>query len=310
MGATMSLLALIAALALEQFKPLSPHNIVQQALARYAFRLERWFDAGETHHGVIAWILAVVPIVAGILIVYLVLYRLSPVFAWGWNVVVLYFTMGFRQFSHHFRVIAEALRAGEIESARAALAEWLDERTGELTGAEIARRAIEQGLLCSHRHVFGVIFWFLALPGPVGAVLYHQAWVIDRRWAQRKTGDGQFGRFARNAFEVLDWIPVRLTAVSFAIVGDFEDALYCWRAQAAGWLNRGEGILLASGGGALGVRLGEDLHRNGALHYRPELGMGDEADAAFMQSTVGLVWRALVLWLLVLLLLTVANWVG
>jgi len=35
---------------------------------------------------------------------------------------------------------------------------------------------------------------------------------------------------------------------------------------------------------------------------RPGLGMGEEADADFMQSTVGLVWRSLVLSLLVLAL--------
>jgi cobalamin biosynthesis protein CobD/CbiB len=46
---------------------------------------------------------------------------------------------------------------------------------------------------------------------------------------------------------------------------------------------------------------------------RPELGTGDEADVDFMQSAVGLVWRAMVFWLIILLLLTLAsmaNWVG
>jgi cobalamin biosynthesis protein CobD/CbiB len=40
------------------------------------------------------------------------------------------------------------------------------------------------------------------------------------------------------------------------------------------------------------------------------MGTGDAADVDFMQSAVGLVWRALVLWLLLLLLLGLASLVG
>ena len=100
------------------------------------------------------------------------------------------------------------------------------------------------------------------------------------------------------------------TAVFFAIVGDFEDAIYCWRNQAAQWEDPDRGVILAAGAGALGVRLGQPLVENGELTERADLGLGEEADADFMQSTVGLVWRALVLWLLLLLLLGVASWVG
>jgi adenosylcobinamide-phosphate synthase len=68
--------------------------------------------------------------------------------------------------------------------------------------------------------------------------------------------------------------------------------------------------LLASGGGALGVRLGMPIHESGEVLERPEMGVGDDADAEFMQSTIGLVWRTLVLVFLVLALLGVAGWVG
>ena len=67
--------------------------------------------------------------------------------------------------------------------------------------------------------------------------------------------------------------------------------------------------MLASGGGALGVLLGGTLPVVGAEpDLRPELGVGDEPDADLLPSAVGLVWRALVLWLLLMFLLTLANW--
>jgi adenosylcobinamide-phosphate synthase len=43
---------------------------------------------------------------------------------------------------------------------------------------------------------------------------------------------------------------------------------------------------------------------------RPELGLGEDADPDFMQSTIGLVWRSLVLGLAVLALIWVSGWVG
>ncbi|MDP2155197.1 MAG: CobD/CbiB family protein, partial [Sulfuricella sp.] len=62
--------------------------------------------------------------------------------------------------------------------------------------------------------------------------------------------------------------------------------------------------------GALGVKLGEPLSYGGNIEFRPELGLGDAADADYLDSAVSLVWRAVVLWLVLLLLLTLAGWVG
>jgi len=101
---------------------------------------------------------------------------------------------------------------------------------------------------------------------------------------------------------------VRLTAFSFAMTGNFTDAIECWREQAASWRARAQGILLAAAAGALGVKLGGVLHEEGGIAYRPQLGDGDDADVDYMQAAVGLIWRALVLWLFLILLATLASW--
>lgn len=93
-------------------------------------------------------------------------------------------------------------------------------------------------------------------------------------------------------------------------MGDFEGAIYCWRTQAVLWPDKSSAILLASGAGALGVRLGMPVHESGGIVDRPELGQGDEASADYMQSTVGLIWRALLVCLFLLVLVGLAGWVG
>ena len=86
--------------------------------------------------------------------------------------------------------------------------------------------------------------------------------------------------------------------------------MYCWRTQASSCAGAAQGILLASGGGALGVRLGDALPRGDRVEFRPELGVGDEADVDYMQSAIGLIWRALVLWMFLVFLVTVAHSLG
>jgi adenosylcobinamide-phosphate synthase len=303
-----SLVSLIAALLLEQWRPLADRRYLYLLLARYASSLEGLFNAGESQHGKIAWLVAVLPVVIGAWLVYFFAYKASPVVALLVNVAALYLTMGFRQRSHFFTDIHVALKADDLVAARDALSAWRQESCDDLDREAVTRLAIEEALVSSHRYVFGVIFWFVLLPGPTGAILYRLSMFLDGRWSESASpGLERFAHFARGAFAVLDWLPARFTAAAFAIVGDFEDAVYCWRTQAASWPDRALGTVLSSGAGAIGVRLGMPVVVGGKLLDRPPLGTGDPADTGHLDSLVGLVWRALVMWLLVLLLVALAG---
>ncbi len=312
----MSLFALIAALLLEQLHPLASRKYLYGWLSSYVNFFQRHFNAGQQEHGKIAWLVAVLPLLAGVIVLYWMVYQVHPIFAWALNVLVLYLTMGFRQSSHYFTGIHRALRAGKLDEARSLLSRWRGMPLHELNAEEIARVTIEQALITSHRNVFGVIVWFvlfsvLGLGGAAGAVLYRLGQFLRTRWGARDQAElGEFGGFARLAFYFLEWLPIRLTAMTFAIVGDFEDTIYCWRTQAASWPDSEAGILLACGAGALGVRLGMPIPQGGMLEDRPELGVGDDADVDFIQSTIGLVWRSVVFWLILLLMLTLASLLG
>jgi adenosylcobinamide-phosphate synthase len=341
-------LSLVIALALEQWRPLVDRRMVFAPISSYAGFLERSFDAGEVHQGTIAWLLAVVPVAVAAWAIYAALAAANPLLGLAFNVATLYLTMGFRQHSHYFTGVQRALKDGELDRARRLLGEWRGHPCDALSAREVARLAIEGALTVAHRHVFGPIFWFVLLPGPSGAVLYRLALFLNHRWGglgrSGATGpvldlpgaaaeandvaaavaraaatsdddlasptEGRFGEFARKAFAAIDWLPARCTAAAFAVVGDFEDAVYCWRTQAARWPDAILGVVIAAGAGALGVRLGIPIPRGGTLEDRPEIGLGEDADPAFLDSTVGLVWRALVLWLAVLLVLGIARAFG
>jgi cobalamin biosynthesis protein CobD/CbiB len=183
------------------------------------------------------------------------------------------------------------------------LEEWRGASGVVRTREEVIRLSIEEALVASHRHVFGVLLWYLILPGPSGAILYRLAAYLAWRWKTM----GRFGDFAQHAFNALDWPAARLTAVAFAVVGDFEDAVYCWRTQARAWPEPNAGIVLAAGAGAMGVRLGMPVQEIDGMQPRPEIGVGEPADGPLLDSAVGLLWRALVVWVFVLLVITIAR---
>ena len=304
----MSLISLIIALLLEQWRPLADRSYPVSLVLRFADYLQQHFNAGERTHGVIAWTLGVLPATLLAIVAYYLLLLLSPLLALAFNVLVLYLTMGFRQVGHYFTDIHWALKNGDLDKARAILGQWRGASCERLGAEEVARLTIEEALAASYQHVFAVVFWFVLLPGPSGAILYRMSSFLHRRWAASNDAElAAFGSFAAQVFRLLDWAPARLTGIAFAVVGDFEDAAYCWRTQAAKWPDSSLGIVLASGAGAMGVRLGMPFLSELSPVDRPELGLGEEADVGFLDSTIGLVWRALVVILFILLLLAIAR---
>src|SRR5262245_32254313 len=114
----MSLVSLIVALLLEQWRPLADRRYLYALLARYSSLLEGLFNAGEAHQGKVAWLVAVLPVVLLAWVAYAAASGTSPVAALLFNVAALYLTMGFRQRSHFFTDIHAALKRDDLAAAR------------------------------------------------------------------------------------------------------------------------------------------------------------------------------------------------
>ena len=321
----MAWLSLVITLLLEQLRAMPAENPVYTGARQVSGWAQRNLNAGRRRHGFYAWLLVVVGASLATGALWSVLVSINWLLGLAFNVAVLYFALGFRQFSHRGTEIQVALANGDVAAARRELTAWKRESdptysAADLSQDEVVRQAIEHGLLLSQRHVFGVCFWFVVLPGPTGAVLYRMAEHVARAWnwpPTPPTPPDRFGAFAAQAFAWIDWAPARLTALGFAIVGDFEGAVYCWRRVTRGQRNEAmpmpdsRTLILAAASGALGMRL---MPAADAARYFDEAGNEGaglaEPDIPALRSVVGLVWRSLLLWLTLLLLLTAAKWVA
>ena len=329
----MSFFAVLFALLIEQLKPLPRDNWVHETLFSWVRWTGRNFDAGARHHTAVVWCVSVLVPSLATAGVHLLINAYSGVLALVFDVGMLYLTLGFRQFSHYFTDIRDALERGDENEARRLLAEWRHLDASELPRTEVLRHVIEHALLAAHRHVFGVFFWFVVLSalglGPMGAVLYRMAEFSARFWGYRHRnldapGNDALLALSQKLFGVIDHVPARLTAFGFAVVGNFEEAAASWRRDATLWQHPNEGVILAAAAGAVGVQLGGAAapgvtpDRSKTFTAGGEAGMADAqgatagvpAQPGHLHSVVGLVWRSVVLWMLLVALLTLAHVVG
>ena len=329
----MSFFAVLFALLIEQLKPLPRDNVIHDTLTGWMRWAGRNFDAGRDHHAWVVWCITVLVPALLVTLVYHAIGHFSLLLALAFDIGVLYLTLGFRQFSHYYTDIRDALERGDEVEARRLLAQWRHLDASELPRTELLRHVIEHALLAAHRHVFGVFFWFVVLSalglGPTGAVFYRMAEFASRYWGFRHRtlevpANPALLELSRRVFNWIDHVPARLTAFGFAVVGNFEEAVAGWRQNAALWAQPNEGIILAAAAGAVGVQLGGSAAPGVTPDRSKTFSAGADtaaADAAgstagmppqvgHLQSVVGLVWRSVVLWMLLVALLSLANVVG
>lgn len=259
-----------------------------------AFNRARW----RRWRGLLAWALAVLPLTWSA-------WALAslPGIGWVFSLLLLYLAIGLRSLAEHARPVSSALRRGDLLQARLRVGYMVSRQTDQLDAQGVASATTESVLENGSDAVFAALFWF-ALLGAPGVVLYRLANTLDAMWGYRNARFAQFGWAAARLDDVLNYLPARLVALTYALCGRTRQALHCWRTQAAAWDSPNAGPVMAAGAGALGIRLGGPAIYHGELHQRPVLGAGPAAQAQDIDRAVRLVRQGVLLWLLVL----VAVW--
>jgi adenosylcobinamide-phosphate synthase len=262
-----------------------------------AMRVEKKFNSGEGRmaSGAFAWTLVVLPFV---LLTWLVTYLLALIdirIALAQHALLLYFCLGLRSLRDHTMPIAQALMNDELPQARAMTARIVSRDTSNAQESDLAKAAVESLLENGNDAVFGTLFWFVVAGAP-GAVMFRLANTLDAMWGYRTARFNEFGRAAARIDDALNFIPARLTALSYMLIGNTRLAWQCWRSQAAAWSSPNAGPVMSAGAGALGVSLGGAAIYDGEMEQRPSLGSGPHATGADIARAWKLVKRTTLLW--------------
>jgi adenosylcobinamide-phosphate synthase len=302
------LIAVLLAVVLDRFVP-DRQGIKPFAWYRdWTESIEERFNGGKRIHGVGALILAVVPIVVGVVLVRYILGELGWILRFVFDVVVLYLCLDIYRLGKSANAVSEALETGDLQEANEQLRDLTGKHAPETSEAAVARATIEGVLKQGNSLVISPIFWFILL-GPFGAVLQRLSSILDMLWGHRYERFAEFGWAAARFDDLLGWIPARITALSYALMGSFEDALHCWRRRLGIWSDINSGPLLASGFGAMHMQVCETSQDVSEYEERaPELTV--VPDPGHVRRVVALVWRVLLLWLVIGILMTGAHLAG
>jgi len=283
-------LTLLAALLLDRLlgDPRRGHPLA--GFGRLAQGVETRLHGDRRWRGVIALLLAVSP--------WVVLAALIPSQGYTWlalQVVILYFTLGATSLAWHGHAVAQALTSGDLGQARLKVSWIVSRDTAELDETGVARAACESMLENGNDAVFGAIFWFVLLGLP-GAVLFRLVNTLDAMWGYRTPRYLRFGWAAARLDDLLNYIPARLTALTYALLGNTRRALRCWRDQGDRMESPNGGPVMSAGAGALELQLGGPARYHGTMKEKPWIGEGHAPCANDIQRAIRLVQYGIVVW--------------
>ena len=316
-GLAMTAYLLIAAVLLDGMlgEPRRYHPLV--GFGHIANRLEAWLNLNRTQAlashrarwgralGVLAALLAVGPPVIAVAML-LRYHLLAPLV----TVALLYLIIGHRSLHQHAMAVERALRAHDLEDARRCVGAIVSRDTLDMDVHRIAGATVESLLENGNDALFGALFWFL-LTGVPGALGYRLINTLDAMWGYRTDRYLQFGWAAARLDDLMNFLPARLTALSYAVVGKAGPALRCWRLQAPAWDSPNAGPVMAAGAGALQIQLGGGAYYHGHWRERSTLGEGRQADIGDISRARRLVLRALVLWIAIAALVgLLTRWIN
>lgn len=295
-------LAMLAGMGLDAClgEPRRWHPLV--GFGNWANRLEHHLHRDARVAGMLAWGLAVLPPVVAVAGLQHWLDGESRWLGGGFAAVLLYLAVGRRSLDEHARRVEAALASGDLDGARTAVGHMVSRDTAALDAPQVAAAATESVLENGSDAVFATLFWFAVLGAP-GVVLYRLANTLDAMWGYRTARHLRFGWAAARADDLLNIVPARLTALTYALLGRTARALHCWRRQGGRWKSPNAGPVMAAGAGALQIRLGGPAPYHGAWQTRPWLGEGRAPDVAGIAAARGLVNSGVLAWLLLALLI-------
>lgn len=267
-------------------------------------RCAHWFDAkfndANRSYNRLRGLLSVLLLLGPVILLSIIL---TPENESGWlfSVFFLYLVIGRKSLIQHVTQIRDSLSDSDIVGARKKLSYIVSRDTKTLDQQSITKAAIESLIENSNDAIFAPIFWFL-IAGVPGAICYRMVNTLDAMWGYKNKRYKTFGWFAARTDDLMNWIPARLTIISFAIFGSFFKIIFTALRQGKQCSSPNAGPVMAAGAANLNIILGGEAYYQGELIAKPELGYGNKPDVSDFDAAVRLVDKSIFLWLLLLMI--------
>jgi len=223
------------------------------------------------------------------------------------EIIILYLVIGCRSLEQHAVRVKTSLLEHDIDAARRNVSYIVSRETNKLDETDVCKATIESVLENGSDAVFAPIFWFL-IAGAPGALFYRLVNTLDAMWGYRNSRYSDFGCFTARLDDLLNYLPARITALSYSLSGNFKQGIHSWRTQTKDCESPNAGPVMASGAGALNVELGGTAIYHGKEKTKPILGTGASPLPLDIDRAVTLVKKALLLWIICILMIDIVMW--
>ncbi|WP_305910069.1 adenosylcobinamide-phosphate synthase CbiB [Methylomarinum sp. Ch1-1] len=215
--------------------------------------------------------------------------------------LLLYVCIAAHSLRRHAEAVLLHLNNDDLANARIAVSYLVSRETAEMSEEDVRKAVIESVLENGADAVFAPLFWLL-LAGPAGVLLHRLCNTLDAMWGYKNPRYLYFGRASARLDDLLNWLPARLTALSYALLGDSRLALRCWRLQAGRLESPNAGPVMSAGAGALNIQLGGPAYYHGRLKDKIRFGADKPTRNEDITRATGLINKTLLLWLLLILI--------
>ena len=233
---------------------------------------------------------------------------------WSWviDIAILYWAVGHQSLREHVINVFKHLFENDQHAARLALSMIVSRNTEKLDQTQTTQATIETALENGSDAIFAPIFWFCffelsANMGAPAVIGYRLVNTLDAMWGYRNQRYIYFGRAAARFDDILNYIPARLVAISYALLGNTKLALHCWKEQSPLLNSPNAGPVMTSGAGSLNVRLGGPAYYHGIYTEKPYFGSNVTPSAIDIKRSLDLIRNTLYLWSLVIALISLGS---
>ena len=211
---------------------------------------------------------------------------------------VLILALGPKDLEHQVTDFIDARDHGSTERANRVASEIMG-RKAEESEPELSIKVSQAIVEQANNRLIAVLFWFCIL-GPFGAMLYRLTSLAE----QFSRDDNERQAIHQQAFHllhILNWVPARILAATYALVGNFDNVLLAWHHWKDESRNQYEsdaqGLLVLTGSAALG--------------HTPEETMPEDATdlPPLVEDALSLVLRSLTIWVVLLGIIQVVAWI-
>ena len=228
------------------------------------------------------------------------------------NTVVLYWAIGHQSLTEHALRVLKPCLAGDLSAARQQLAMIVSRDTQQLSQEQVMQATVETVLENGSDAIFAPLFWFFLLEatmglGAIAVLIYRLSNTLDAMWGYRNQRFNYFGRFAARLDDVLNYIPARLVALSYALFGNTKLALQCWREQSPLLKSPNAGPVMTAGAGSLNVRLGGPTYYHQIYTEKPFFGSDIKVKTSDIERSLQFIRNTLLLWCFVMLTISIIT---